>query len=73
MVVLAADQTPPPGYTGRAPRGVGESAVIGPLGQVRQELGRDEGMLLVDLDLAEIESARLALPVLEHGSAAVDG
>lgn len=71
MMILAADQTPPAGYAGRAPRGIGESAVIGPLGQVRQELGQDEGMLIVDLDLAEIESARLALPVLEHGSAAV--
>lgn len=66
VAVLAADQAPPPEHRGRAPRGVGHSAVIGPLGQVRQELGREEGMLLVDLDLAEVAAARAAVPVLEH-------
>ncbi|GAA1483209.1 nitrilase-related carbon-nitrogen hydrolase [Brachybacterium fresconis] len=65
-VVLAADQAPPPGHCGRTPRGIGQSAVVGPLGEIRQELGREPGMLLVDLDLAEIESAREALPVLTH-------
>lgn len=67
-VILAADQAPDPEYRGSAPRGIGESAVISPLGQVRAELGRDEGMLVVDLDLAEIEDARRSLPVLEHGA-----
>ncbi|MFC7464330.1 nitrilase-related carbon-nitrogen hydrolase [Brachybacterium sp. GCM10030252] len=67
-VVLAADQTPPADYAGRAARGIGQSAVIGPLGQIRQELGRQEGMLVVDLDLAEIAAARAALPVLEHAA-----
>lgn len=71
-VILAADQAPPPDYTGRAPRGIGESAVISPLGQVQAELGRQEGMLMVDLDLAEIAEARSSLPVLEHGTAAAD-
>ena len=66
-VVLAADQAPPPDFTGRAARGIGQSAVIGPLGQIRQELGREQGLLLVDLDLAEVRAARTALPVLEHG------
>lgn len=46
--------------------GIGRSAVVGPLGRVRQELGRDPGMLLVDLDLDEVEAARTALPVLRH-------
>ena len=68
--ILAADQAPDPHYRGRAPRGIGESAVISPLGQVSAELGREEGMLVVDLDLAEIAQARLELPVLEHGRAA---
>ncbi|MFC7456753.1 nitrilase-related carbon-nitrogen hydrolase [Brachybacterium sp. GCM10030267] len=67
-VVLAADQAPPADYAGRAARGIGQSAVIGPLGQIRQELGREEGMLVVDLDLAEIAAARAALPVLEHAA-----
>lgn len=65
-VVLAADQSPPPDHTGGAPRGIGRSAVVGPLGRVRQELGREPGLLLVDLDLEEIEAARASLPVLDH-------
>lgn len=65
-VVLAADQAPPAGYTGSAARGVGRSAAVGPLGTIRQELGREPGLLLVDLDLEEIEAARAALPVLRH-------
>ncbi len=65
--LLAVDQAPPAGYTGRAARGIGHSAAVGPLGEVRQELGRTPGLLLVDLDLAEIEAARAALPVLRHG------
>ena len=66
VVVLAADQSPPADHTGSAPRGIGRSAVIGPLGLVRQELGREPGLLLVDLDLEEIEAARAELPVLRH-------
>ena len=65
-VVLAADQAPPAEYTGKATRGIGRSAVVGPLGALRQELGREPGLLLVDLDLEEIAAARAALPVLEH-------
>ena len=64
--LLAVDQAPPAGYTGRAARGIGHSAAVGPLGEVRQELGRTPGLLLVDLDLAEIETARASLPVLRH-------
>src|SRR5699024_12603475 len=65
-IVLAAALSPPPDHTGGAPRGIGRSAVVGPLGRVRQELGRDPGLLLVDLDLEEIEAARASLPVLDH-------
>jgi predicted amidohydrolase len=65
-VILAADQSPPAGYAGRAPRGIGRSAAVGPLGRIRQELGLEPGLLMVDLDLAEIEAARAALPVLRH-------
>lgn len=72
-MILAADQTPPPDYEGKAPRGIGESAAISPLGQVRAELGRTEGMLVVDLDLAEVQEARRSLPVLEHGAIALTG
>ncbi|MGY5766149.1 nitrilase-related carbon-nitrogen hydrolase [Brachybacterium sp. DNPG3] len=68
VAILAADQAPDPEYTGRAARGVGLSAVVGPLGQVRRQLGREPGMIVADLDLAEIAQARAALPVLEHGA-----
>lgn len=72
-VVLAADQAPPPGYTGPDPRGIGRSAAVGPLGALREELGREPGLLLVDLDLAEVEAARAALPVLRHHVPLPDG
>ena len=65
-VILAADQSPPAGYAGRAPRGIGRSAAVGPLGRIRQELGLEPGLLMVDLDLAEVETARATLPVLRH-------
>ena len=38
-----ADQAPPAGYAGRAPRGVGHSAAVGPLGRIRRELGVEPG------------------------------
>ncbi|ATG54070.1 amidohydrolase [Brachybacterium ginsengisoli] len=66
VALLAADQASPPDYTGDAARGIGRSAAVGPLGAIRQELGPEPGMLLVDLDLEEIEAARAALPVLRH-------
>lgn len=65
-VILAADQSPPAGYAGKAPRGIGRSAAVGPLGRIRQELGLEPGLLMVDLDLAEVETTRAALPVLRH-------
>ena len=65
-VILAADQSPPAGSAGRAPRGIGRSAAVGPLGRIRQELGLEPGLLMVDLDLAEVETARATLPVLRH-------
>lgn len=65
-VILAADQAPPADYDGKAPRGIGRSAAVGPLGAIRQELGREPGLLLVDLDREEIDAARRALPVLTH-------
>ncbi|MDO5661324.1 MAG: nitrilase-related carbon-nitrogen hydrolase [Brachybacterium sp.] len=66
VALVAVDQAPPPDYRGKAPRGVGHSAVIGPLGQVHAELGRDPGMLVVDLDPADVAAARETLPVLRH-------
>ena len=69
VAVLACDQAPTADHTGAAPHGVGGSAVVGPLGQLRAHLGREEGLLLVDIDRAEVAAARTSLPVLEHGAA----
>lgn len=67
-MVLAADQAAPAGYDGRAPRGIGRSAVIGPLGEVDEELGEEPGMLIARIDPERIAAARRSLPVLEHGA-----
>jgi predicted amidohydrolase len=68
--VLAAGQADPstvgaepaPG----APAGVGHSAAISPRGEVLAELGAEPGLLVVDLDLDEVTSARQAIPVLAN-------
>jgi deaminated glutathione amidase len=49
-----------------APAGVGHSAVISPRGEVLAELGAEPGLLICDLDLAEIDEARQAIPVLAN-------
>ena len=68
--VLAAGQadpttvglSPPRG----APAGVGHSAVISPRGEVLGELGAEPGLLVCDLDLADITEARQTIPVLAN-------
>jgi predicted amidohydrolase len=68
--VLAAGQADPttvglepaPG----APGGVGHSAAISPRGEVLAALGAEPGLLVVDLDLDEVASARQAIPVLAN-------
>lgn len=69
--VLGADQVPPPGYDGPGTRGVGGSAVVGPLGDVRAALGPHEtGLLVTDIDVDTVLEARKALPVLDHAARA---
>jgi deaminated glutathione amidase len=68
--VLAAGQAdpstaglqPPPG----APGGIGHSALISPRGETLDELGPEPGLLVGDLDLAEIAQTRQAIPVLAN-------
>jgi predicted amidohydrolase len=64
--VLAVDQADPadPAADSAAPTGVGHSAAISPWGEVVGELDTSPGLLLVDLDLAQIGEARAAIPVL---------
>lgn len=64
-VVLAADQLPPQPAAGRAPRGVGGSVALTPLGQVIAEVGPQENVLVTDIDTSTIDEARAALPVLD--------
>jgi deaminated glutathione amidase len=68
--VLAAGQAdpltvglqPPPG----APGGVGHSALISPRGETLDELGPEPGLLVGDLDLAEVAQTRQTIPVLAN-------
>lgn len=49
---------------GTAPRGVGFSALVSPGGEVLAELGPAPQLLVTDVDLGGLESARAAIPVL---------
>jgi predicted amidohydrolase len=51
---------------GKAPTGVGHSAVISPRGEVLAELGPEPGLLIVELDLAGVAETRRAIPVLAN-------
>jgi predicted amidohydrolase len=49
-----------------APTGVGHSALISPRGEVLAALGTEPGLLLGDIDPAEIATVRAAIPVLAN-------
>jgi predicted amidohydrolase len=51
---------------GKAPGGVGHSMAVSPLGEIRGRLGAEPGLLTVDLDLAAVQAARAAIPVLAN-------
>ncbi|MBK0331298.1 nitrilase [Brachybacterium sp. MASK1Z-5] len=63
-LLLAADQVPGPGWSGKAARGVGGSAAISPLGAVIAAAGEAEELLLVEVDAEAVAEARSTLPVL---------
>jgi deaminated glutathione amidase len=65
--VLACDQADPRTVgrdPGTAPCGIGASLVAGPRGAVVEQLGQEPGLLVVDLDIAEVEATRKVIPVL---------
>lgn len=67
--IAACDQADPASVgipVGKAPTGVGGSAVVGPLGAVREHLDTEPGLLVADVDVAEVETARKAVPVLAN-------
>lgn len=51
---------------GSAPTGVGRSLVAGPTGMVLARLGAEPGLLVTDVDPAELTAVRQALPVLAN-------
>lgn len=65
--VVACDQAVPgEALDSPAPRGVGHSLVVAPTGTVTDRLDETPGMLVVDLDTADVETVRAALPVLRN-------
>lgn len=64
---LAVDQVPDPeGRPGRAPTGVGRSLAVDPFGVTRTDLGSAARVELVEVDLADNDRARAAIPALGH-------
>jgi deaminated glutathione amidase len=51
---------------GKAPTGIGYSAVVSPLGEIRGQLGAAPGLLVADIDPGEVDAARVAVPVLAN-------
>jgi predicted amidohydrolase len=67
--VAACDQADPTTVgreSGKAPTGIGASAVVGPLGSIQEQLGAEPGLLVSELDLEAVEQARAAVPVLAN-------
>jgi deaminated glutathione amidase len=72
--VAAVDQADPAaslpadraGAAAKAPTGIGFSAVVGPDGTFRSRLEAGPGLLLADIDPAEVETVRRAVPVLAN-------
>ncbi|WP_073196616.1 carbon-nitrogen hydrolase family protein [Roseovarius marisflavi] len=52
--------------TGRARKTHGHSLVVAPWGEVLADGGTEPGVVMVDLDPAEVESARARVPSLRH-------
>ncbi|MDF0601610.1 carbon-nitrogen hydrolase family protein [Psychromarinibacter sp. C21-152] len=65
--VLAAAQTGThPATRGKARQTYGHSLAVAPWGEVLADAGEAPGVTIVDLDLAEVASARSRVPSLDH-------
>jgi predicted amidohydrolase len=65
--VLAPAQTGQhPQTTGKQRRTHGHALAVAPWGEVLGDAGTEPGMLLVDLDMAQVASARARVPALTH-------
>jgi predicted amidohydrolase len=61
-----ADPTTVGRPAGKAPTGIGASAVAGPLGTFVDQLGPEPGLLVVDVDPDDVDAARKTVPVLAN-------
>jgi deaminated glutathione amidase len=52
--------------SGKAPTGIGYSLVASPLGEIRDQLGPEPGLLVVDINTEEVTEARKIVPVLAN-------
>lgn len=68
--VAAVDQADPTTVgvapRGAAPTGIGHSLVVSPGGEVLDSLGADPGLLVVDIDPADVDAVRRSIPVLAN-------
>jgi deaminated glutathione amidase len=65
--IAACGQVPDPDSPPtRAPTGIGRSMLIDPLGVVRCDMGPSPGVVVVDADLALVDSVRATLPSLAN-------
>jgi deaminated glutathione amidase len=65
--IAASGQVPDPDSPPtRAPTGIGRSMLIDPLGVVRCDMGPAPGVVVVDADLALVDSVRATLPSLAN-------
>ncbi|WP_322751511.1 MULTISPECIES: carbon-nitrogen hydrolase family protein [unclassified Frankia] len=49
-----------------APTGIGFSAVVGPDGSIREQLGAEPGMIIAELDIDEVTAVRQKIAVLDN-------
>ncbi|MFJ9088227.1 MULTISPECIES: carbon-nitrogen hydrolase family protein [unclassified Streptomyces] len=52
--------------SGTAPTGIGHSMLVGPDGTVRESLGAEPGLIVAELDVAEVERVRGKISVLAN-------
>ena len=67
FVIAAAQTGTHPATSGARRKTYGHSLVVAPWGEVLVEGGENPGILYVDIDLREVESARRRVPSLYHG------
>ncbi|MEV4311154.1 carbon-nitrogen hydrolase family protein [Actinocrispum sp. NPDC049592] len=65
-IVACGQAYPGDEVASKGPTGIGYSAVSSPLGEIREQLGQEPGLLIVDIDPDEALAARKTVPVLAN-------